>query len=70
MVQSPEQYRWSSYPWHAWSEPDPLVNDHDLYVGLGARAHDRQCAYRYLFRSQIRRSTFMTSANVSPTITP
>ena len=30
-----------------------LVNDHDLYVGLGASAHDRQCAYRNLFRSQI-----------------
>lgn len=53
-VQSPEQYRWSSYRWHAWGEPNPLVNDHDLYVGLGTSAHDRQCAYRNLFRSQIR----------------
>ena len=53
MVQSPEQYRWSSYRWNAWGEPDRLVNDHDLYVGLGASAHDPQCAYRNLFRVQI-----------------
>jgi putative transposase len=31
----------------------PLVNDHDLYFGLRASAHDRQCAYRNLFRAQI-----------------
>jgi putative transposase len=24
MVQFPEQYRWSSYRWHAWGEPNPL----------------------------------------------
>ena len=24
MVQSPEHYRWSSYRWHAWGEPNPL----------------------------------------------
>jgi putative transposase len=53
MVQSPEQYRWSSYRWHAWGEPNPLLSDHDLYVCLGASEHDRRCAYRELFRAQI-----------------
>ena len=52
MVQSPEQYRWSSYRWHAWGEPNPLLSDHDLYVRLGASEHDRQCAYRELFRAR------------------
>lgn len=56
MVQSPEQYRWSSYRWHAWGEFNPLVNDHDTYLRLGAMAHDRQCAYRNLFRAQISES--------------
>jgi len=53
MVQSPEQYRWSSYRCHAWGEPNPWLRDHDLYVRLGASEHDRQCAYRELFRAQI-----------------
>ena len=53
MVQCPEQYRWSSYRWHAWGEPNPLLRDHDLYVRLGANEHDRQCAYRELFRVQV-----------------
>ena len=52
MVQSPEQYRWSSYRRHAWGEPT-LLRDNDLYVRLGANEHDRQCAYRELFRVQI-----------------
>ena len=30
MVQSPEQYRWSSYRCHAWGEPNPWLRDHDL----------------------------------------
>ncbi|MGH8576234.1 MAG: transposase [Gammaproteobacteria bacterium] len=53
MVQSPEQYRWSSYRWHAWGESNPWLRDHDLYVRVGASEHDRQCAYRELFRAQI-----------------
>jgi putative transposase len=53
MVQSPEQYRWSSYRWHARGEPNPLLRNHDSYVRLGANEHDRQCAYRELFRGQI-----------------
>ncbi|MGH8589521.1 MAG: hypothetical protein ACREXX_09385 [Gammaproteobacteria bacterium] len=30
MVRSPEQYRWSSYRWHAWGAPNPRLRDHDL----------------------------------------
>ena len=42
-----------SYRWHAGGEPNPLVNDHDLFLGLGASEPDRQCAYREFFRVQI-----------------
>jgi putative transposase len=59
MLQSLEQYRWSSYRRHAWGEPNPLLRDHDLYVRLGANSFE--------FRS--RRSTFITSGNVLPIIT-
>ncbi|MGH8525252.1 MAG: transposase [Gammaproteobacteria bacterium] len=71
MVQSPEQYRWSSYRWHAWGEPNPWLRDHDLYVRVGASEHDRQCSpIGNSFELRSRRPIFMTSGNVLPTITP
>ena len=53
MMATPEQYRWSSYNWHAWGKANPLVRDHTLYDELGATADIRQYAYRELFKSQI-----------------
>ncbi|MGH8469776.1 MAG: hypothetical protein ACREVY_12590 [Gammaproteobacteria bacterium] len=49
-------YRGPSYRRHAWGEPNPWFRDHDSYVRLEASEHDRQCAYRELFRDQIAES--------------
>lgn len=46
LVSSPEAYRWSSYRWHAFGEPDPLVSPHSLYLGLGDTPAMRQQAWR------------------------
>ncbi len=40
MVESPEQYRWSSYRSHAWGETDDLLSAHQLYRQSGANKHD------------------------------
>ncbi|MBI1733247.1 MAG: transposase [Gammaproteobacteria bacterium] len=53
MVEAPEQYRWSSYRSHAWGETDDLLNEHPLYLQLGASDAERQWAYREWFRSPL-----------------
>jgi putative transposase len=53
MVQSPDQYRWSSYRHHAWGDHDALVTDHDLVIRLAQSPEDRQCAYRAIFQSHL-----------------
>ena len=53
MVQDPGAYPWSSYRSHGLGERDALIRDHELYLALGAKADERQRAYRALFRSQM-----------------
>ncbi len=53
MVQDPGAYPWSSYRNHALGERDELIRDHELYLGLGTKASERQRSYRELFRSQM-----------------
>ena len=53
MVATPDQYRWSSYRWHAWGESDGVITDHDLYQQLGRTAEERQRTYRELFQHYI-----------------
>ena len=53
MVNTPEQYRWSSYSWHAWGNKNIFIHDHALYQQLGSTIKDRQYAYRDLFKLQI-----------------
>lgn len=50
VVQSPGDYRWSSYAHHVGKLRDPLISDHAQYVALGQGAAERQAAYRELFR--------------------
>jgi putative transposase len=50
MVDSPDEYRWSSYAANARGESNRLINDHPVYDFLGTTASDRQYAYRELFR--------------------
>ena len=53
MVTTPEQYPWSSYRYHAWGQPNPLITDHFLYRSLDANPQVRQHTYRELFKYQI-----------------
>ena len=51
--QDPGAYPWSSYRSHGLGARDELIRDHELYLALGAKASERQRAYRELFRSQM-----------------
>ena len=53
MVEDPGAYPWSSYRSHGLGERDELIRDHELYLALGTKVPERQCAYRALFRSQM-----------------
>lgn len=53
MVESPQDYPWSSYRHHAWGEKSLLVADHELYWQLGENNEERQFAYRELFKTQL-----------------
>ena len=53
MVEHPGYYRWSSYRANAQGEADGLVQPHELYLGLGTDADQRQTAYRELFRHEM-----------------
>jgi putative transposase len=53
MVITPDQYRWSSYRYHAWGKTNALIKEHILYDALGSNQQTRQKLYRELFRHQI-----------------
>jgi len=53
MVAHPADYPWSSYRANAQGEEDALVMPHEIYLGLGNTAEDRQANYRDLFRSEL-----------------
>jgi len=50
MVPAPADYAWSSYSYHALGKTQPLIEDHALYLELGATPEIRQHTYRELFR--------------------
>ena len=53
MVDRPEQYRWSSYGYHAFGQANPLIRDHPLYLALGHTEEERRHFYQALFRHQL-----------------
>ncbi len=53
IVTTPDQYRWSSYRYHAWGENNTLIKDHILFDALGSNQQTRQKLYRELFRHQV-----------------
>ena len=53
MVESPGEYRWSSYRANAGHGEDPAISPHPLYLALGANPQERAHAYRELFRSAL-----------------
>jgi putative transposase len=46
MTTRPEDYRWSSYRFHAFGEPNDLIVAHPLYLALGTSAVMRQQCWR------------------------
>jgi len=46
MVERPEDYRCSSYRFHAWGEPNDLLVAHPLYLALGSTPTTRQGCWR------------------------
>jgi putative transposase len=53
MVESAAAYPWSSYGYHASGRENKVVQDHPIYVALGKTPHERQRAYRELFRQPV-----------------
>ena len=49
MVDSPEEYRWSSYRVHVGKSPNRFLVDHAVFDSLGASIDARQKAYHALF---------------------
>lgn len=49
MVESPRQYRWSSFAYNGHGDADPLLQAHASYLALGDDAVTRQARYRSLF---------------------
>jgi putative transposase len=52
MVKRPEEYKWSSYGVNAWGDTG-WISPHDEYLALGKERHDRLCAYRALFQTEL-----------------
>ncbi len=50
MTKKPDEYRWSSYAYHAWGNDNDLIEDHELFQALDITAEKRQFTYRELFR--------------------
>lgn len=49
MVDTPEQYRWSSYRKNACGYNDSLIMEHSEYTGLGRDPEERRKMYRAMF---------------------
>ncbi len=49
IVDSPDQYAWTSYHSNAWGDPDPLVTMHESFRQLGQNPEQRRSRYRGLF---------------------
>jgi len=53
MVDSPGDYRWSSYLRNAQGKYDKVIKDHPVYQSLGITESDQRRAYRELFRHHL-----------------
>jgi putative transposase len=56
MVNTPADYRWSSYGRNASGEPNVLVTPHASYSALGETAALRQMAYMKMVQEQMAES--------------
>ena len=49
MVETPDEYKWSSYSCNAWGKEDECIIAHSTYLQLGGDEKERREAYRELF---------------------
>lgn len=52
MVETPEEYQWSSYRANALMIPSKLITPHQQYLALGKNSEQRSRCYRSLFNGQ------------------
>jgi putative transposase len=53
LVDSPKDWRWSSYRFYAFGEPNPLVTPAPEYLALGRSAPARRSAYVHMFARRL-----------------
>ncbi|MGH8399277.1 MAG: transposase [Gammaproteobacteria bacterium] len=53
MVETPGEYRWSSYQANGIGQADNVLTPHELYLSLGVTPKERQHRYRELFRAAL-----------------
>lgn len=54
MIERPEDYKWSSYVYHANGKRSPLLEDHPCYESLGKTVEERQMRYREFVKEGLR----------------
>jgi len=57
MVDTPDEYPWSSYPVNAEGEDSLIIKPHSLYKGLGTDEQQRKSSYKALFKAHIEQSS-------------
>lgn len=53
LAHTPCDYAWSSFRHHANELRDPLIEEHGVFLSLGASREERATRYRFLFQSQL-----------------
>ena len=53
LVDSPGDYRWSSFGHHVDVRTDPLIEDHEVFLAVGRNARDRGDKYQDLCQSSL-----------------
>lgn len=56
MVETPEDYRWSSYHHNALGKEDKLITEHELYKQISRIESECRGAYRELFTRALHKS--------------
>jgi len=50
MVETPDEYKWSSYGCNGWGKEDDCITAHSTYLQLSDDENERRVTYRELFR--------------------
>jgi putative transposase len=70
MVQSPQDYKWSSYHANVIGVYDPIISEHVSYLGLSKRRAKQQKCYRDLFLEHLDEKILSNIRNCAQTGTP